>query len=95
MKLMYNCIERCINLHAVLIALVAIEDLMVIIIIIIGGVFMKAYTSDENMNLRSIDRSPYRNMSEKCLGCAYAYKSSAYGVVCSVCPIKEKNKIEK
>jgi hypothetical protein len=56
---------------------------------------MKAYTSDENMNLRSIDRSPYRNMSEKCLGCAYAYKSSAFGAVCSVCPITGKNKIEK
>ena len=56
---------------------------------------MKSFTSEENMNQRSIDRSPYRNMSEKCLGCAYAYKSSAFGVVCNMCITKEKNKLEK
>ena len=55
---------------------------------------MKAYTSEANMNLRSIDRSPYRNMSEKCLGCAYAYKSSVFGEVCNMCLIN-KSKIEK
>jgi hypothetical protein len=56
---------------------------------------MKGYTLDETMNMRSLNRSPYRNMPEKCFKCAYASKKSSFGAICTMCPVKHKNNDEE
>jgi hypothetical protein len=56
---------------------------------------MKGYNLEETMNMRSLDRSPYRNMPEKCLKCAYASKPSTFGVVCTMCTVDNKDKNKK
>jgi hypothetical protein len=56
---------------------------------------MKGYNLEETMNLRSLDRSPYRNMPEKCLRCAYASKPSTLGAVCNMCPAEHQKKENK
>lgn len=56
---------------------------------------MKGYQLDETLNMRSLNRSPYRNMPEKCFKCAYASKNSSFGVVCTMCPVKQMNNNNK
>lgn len=50
---------------------------------------MKGYYLEDQMSERSLNRSPYRNLSEKCLKCAYASKSG-FGTVCCMCTINKK-----
>lgn len=56
---------------------------------------MRSYNLDETMNQHSLDRSPYRNMPEKCLKCAYASKPSTLGTGCTMCSGKLKKNDDK
>lgn len=56
---------------------------------------MKGYNLEETINMRSLDRSPYRNMPAKCFKCAYSSKPSTFGATCTMCSAKYQNKANK
>ncbi|SKA95423.1 hypothetical protein SAMN05443428_11831 [Caloramator quimbayensis] len=55
---------------------------------------MEKNFTNVSIDLRSIERSPYRNREQKCMGCGYMQRPSSYGV-CSFCHLNYLKKQDK
>lgn len=44
---------------------------------------MEKSLTNVNIDIRSIERSPYRYSNQKCIGCGYMLRPSSYGSCCN------------
>lgn len=66
----------------------------IILIMRYGVIYMEKNFTNVSIDLRSIERSPYRNREQKCMGCGYMQRPSSYGV-CSFCHLNYFKKQDK